>query len=251
MIAHALQGSGLSAGAGGRHRDRRHRRRLRHHLSRSYGGSPGLRPLFGLKIERLPDRPCRSARQAAQPTISLRGAYRRRLKALYDAHGRARLSRLECDHAAPPRGEGGDGACLGDRRQSVLGSCRGPRGAAAGRGRPRHRRRQPSVRRPQNVVFTSGGTEANALALTPGLRRGGAAGRAAAGLGDRACLGAVRRAVSGGCDPDHRRHALRRRRSRSSARVARRRATGAGLGHAGQQRDRRDPAGRRGGRDRP
>src|SRR4051812_49703225 len=27
---------------------------------------------------------------------------------------------------------------------------------------------------PQNVVFTSGGTEANALALTPGLRRGGA-----------------------------------------------------------------------------
>src|SRR4030095_14099356 len=25
---------------------------------------------------------------------------------------------------------------------------------------------------PQNVVFTSGGTEANALALTPGLRRG-------------------------------------------------------------------------------
>src|SRR2546430_8584457 len=26
---------------------------------------------------------------------------------------------------------------------------------------------------PQNVVFTSGGTEANSLALTPGLRRGG------------------------------------------------------------------------------
>src|SRR5271155_5284738 len=26
--------------------------------------------------------------------------------------------------------------------------------------------------RPQNVVFASGGTEANALALTPGLRRG-------------------------------------------------------------------------------
>ena len=26
--------------------------------------------------------------------------------------------------------------------------------------------------RPQNVVFSSGGTEANALALTPGLRRG-------------------------------------------------------------------------------
>src|SRR3954466_11979358 len=27
--------------------------------------------------------------------------------------------------------------------------------------------------RPQDVVFSSGGTEANALALTPGLRRGG------------------------------------------------------------------------------
>ena len=51
--------------------------------------------------------------------------------------------------------------------------------------------------RPQNVIFTSGGTEANALALTPGLRRGdGRAGRAAAGLGDRARLGAGGRAVS-------------------------------------------------------
>src|SRR6266851_4436687 len=26
---------------------------------------------------------------------------------------------------------------------------------------------------PRNVIFTSGGTEANAMALTPGLRRGG------------------------------------------------------------------------------
>ena len=33
--------------------------------------------------------------------------------------------------------------------------------------------------RPQDVVFSSGGTEANALALTPGLRRGtGQIGRA-------------------------------------------------------------------------
>src|SRR6202451_498095 len=33
---------------------------------------------------------------------------------------------------------------------------------------------------PRNVVFTSGGTEANALALTPGIRRG--SGLAVAGL---------------------------------------------------------------------
>ena len=46
---------------------------------------------------------------------------------------------------------------------------------------------------PRNVVFTSGGTEANALALTPGLRRGPGPGRAAAGLGHRARLGAGRR----------------------------------------------------------
>ena len=51
---------------------------------------------------------------------------------------------------------------------------------------------------PRNLVFTSGGTEANALALTPGLRRGlRASGRTAAGFGDRARLGAVGRTISG------------------------------------------------------
>ena len=97
--------------------------------------------------------------------------YRCRPNALYDWHGRTHLSRLERDHAAAPRGEGGDGACLGDRRQSVLGACRGPRGAAAGRGGAR-RGRDAVGAEAQNVIFTSGGTEANALALTPGLRRG-------------------------------------------------------------------------------
>ena len=51
--------------------------------------------------------------------------------------------------------------------------------------------------------------------------RRGSAGRAAAGLGDRARLGAGRRAVSGRGDRHHRRHALRPRRSRPSARAAR------------------------------
>ncbi len=49
--------------------------------------------------------------------------------------------------------------------------------------------------RPQDVVFAFGGTEANMLALTPGLRRaGGRAGPAAAGLGHRAYVGAGREA---------------------------------------------------------
>ena len=58
--------------------------------------------------------------------------------------------------------------------------------------------RRPSAPGRRTWCFTSGGTEANALALTPGLRRGaGEPVRAAAGLGHRACVGAVGRAVSG------------------------------------------------------
>ena len=54
---------------------------------------------------------------------------------------------------------------------------------------------------PRNVVFTSGGTEANALALTPGLRRGsGISGQEIAGLGHRARLGAGGRPVSSRSD---------------------------------------------------
>ena len=46
--------------------------------------------------------------------------------------------------------------------------------------------------RPQDVVFTSGGTEANALALTPGLRRG-AGEPASAGTGVDAVIRVVKR----------------------------------------------------------
>ena len=89
---------------------------------------------------------------------------------------------------------------------------------------------------PRNVVFTSGGTEANALALTPGLRRGSgppvqrllvsaiehasvlAGGRfPAAAIGD---VG-VTRVRAGG--------------SGRTARGARGRAARAGVGDAGQQ----------------
>ncbi len=52
---------------------------------------------------------------------------------------------------------------------------------------------------PRNVVFTSAGTEANALALSPGLRGpSGESGAAAPGLGGRACLRAGGRPIPGG-----------------------------------------------------
>src|ERR1700692_58571 len=90
---------------------------------------------------------------------------------------------------------------------------------------------------PRNVIFASGGTEANALALTPGLRRGSglpagrllvsaiehasvlsagrvcarlrASGREITGLGNRARFGARGGAVCARGDRHHRRHALR------------------------------------------
>ena len=52
---------------------------------------------------------------------------------------------------------------------------------------------------PRNVVFTSGATEANMLALTPAYEPSAATSapmRAASGLGDRASVGAQRWAVS-------------------------------------------------------
>ena len=74
--------------------------------------------------------------------------------------------------AAAPRGARGDGGRLGRGRQSVLGPRRGPC-RRAGWSRMRAASVAAAVgAAPQDVVFTSGGTEANALALTPGLRRG-------------------------------------------------------------------------------
>ena len=82
----------------------------------------------------------------------------------------------------------------------------------------------PSERWPRNVIFTSGGTEANALVLKPGLRRGSgpaverllvsAVEHASVLAGGRFAAEAVRTV---GC------HARRRPRSGSAARCARRR----------------------------
>ena len=89
---------------------------------------------------------------------------------------------------------------------------------------------------PRNVVFTSCGTEANALALSPGVHEAARpAGPAAFGLGHRARLGAGRRPVSAGRDRKHRGHAVWRGRSRPvSAASLPADASGAGLDHGGQ-----------------
>ena len=74
-----------------------------------------------------------------------------------------------CDHNAtsPFRPESRDAmrACAGRRRQSVVGACQRPGGARhCGKGARMggSARRMPSA---DQVIFTSGGTEANALAL--------------------------------------------------------------------------------------
>ena len=83
-------------------------------------------------------------------------------------------------------------AALETGRQSVFGAWRRARRASAGRGGARAGRGAGRRRCPREVVFTSGGTEANVLALTPCARR------CAAGVGDRASFGAQRRPVCGG-----------------------------------------------------
>ena len=134
-------------------------------------------------------------------------------------------------------------AALEAGRQSVLGAWRRPRARAGWSRRRASRSRRWSALMPREVIFTSGGTEANVLALVARARR------RAAGFGDRASFGAQRRPVS---------RRSRRSRSRPTGVVdldaLERRLAGviaaAGLDHARQQRDRRDPAGRAGGRDR-
>ena len=98
----------------------------------------------------------------------------------------------------------------------------------------------------RNVVFTSGGTEANALALTPGLRRGSGlpverlvvsaiehASVLAGGRFPPEAIGTVGVTRSGLLDLDRLRAVLAER------------AAGAGFGDAGQQRNRRGAAGGR------
>ena len=104
------------------------------------------------------------------------------------------------------------------------------------------RSRRWSASTPRDVVFTSGGTEANMLALSPAL-------------GETLLVSAIEHPSvrSGGRFAAARRHSGDgggRRRSRGAEAPARGPLAAAGLAHARQQRDRRDPAGRGGRRAR-
>ena len=119
------------------------------------------------------------------------------------------LSRLECDHAASPRSRGrrwprhGISAATPHRSMPraarPAGWSRRRRAAIAGRGR----RAAPQCRL---YVRRNRGQCAGADAGASARRR--TSGQKIVGLGDRARLGARRRAVSGGGDRHRRRHAL-------------------------------------------
>ncbi len=118
--------------------------------------------------------------------------------------------------------------------------------AAPRAGWSRHAREQVAAlvgARPGDVFFTSSGTEANMLALTPAIESAGdkRPRATASGLGDRACLGARRRPV---CPRGDRGHCRSMRdgpaRSRGVARDAVAKiAAAAGVADARQQRNRR------------
>ena len=84
----------------------------------------------------------------------------------------ASISTITPPRRCGPRRWRRDGRGPGRRRQSVVGPCRRPRGAGAW-SRRRGRRWPPwSARRPTTVIFTSGGTEANALAIESAVAAG-------------------------------------------------------------------------------
>ena len=109
------------------------------------------------------------------------------------------LSRPQRDCAAAARGARRHGALRWMRRQSVLRACRGPRSARTLVERAREAVAALVGADARNVVFTSGGTEANVLALTPGIhaRRGKRPLDRLLVSAHRASLRAGRRAVSG------------------------------------------------------
>jgi len=77
---------------------------------------------------------------------------------------------LEANCPAAPGGAGGCVRRHGCVRQSIVRARRGAGGAPADRGCARKCRGAGQCD-PRNVIFTSGGTEANALALTPAVER--------------------------------------------------------------------------------
>ena len=157
---------------------------------------------------------------------------------------------LDWNATAPLRPEARAAMVGGARPGRQLRPRSTPRAAPPAAWSRRRARRSPrwSAPRPKNVIFTSGGTEANMLALTPALEIGGRKEPR-----DRLLVSAIEHPSvrSGGrFAPDQVEDiAGRRRRRRRSRRAASARlptaAAAARLGHARQQRDRRDPAGRR------
>ncbi len=158
---------------------------------------------------------------------------------------------LDWNATAPlrPQARAAMAAAMDGGGEPVVRPCRGSR-------RPRIslKRRGSSVAaavgaEPRNVIFTSGGSEANALALSRAIEHGGWALRCGDRLGHRACLGAGGRRFPVGRE----RSALNRDGVASigdlQARLTRggrqRRQVATGGADGGQQRDRRDPAGAR------
>ena len=152
----------------------------------------------------------------------------------------ARLSRLECDRAAAAGGARRHGCGAGRAGNAVLGACRGPRRARAGRGGAREQ------------VAALVGADARECHLHLRRHRGqhaGADADAGAAPRDRLFVSAIEHPSvrSGGrfaadASRNCRSTATASSISRRSAPRSRPRQAAAGFGDARQQRDRRDPA---------
>ena len=155
------------------------------------------------------------------------------------------LPRPQRHHAAAPRGAA-TRCCRSSRRAAA--TPRAPTPPAARRARRSSRRgarsRRRSACRAGEIVFTSGGTESNNLALLGAVAR--SARRAPRGVADRARVGArpaararaPRRGVSLAAGRRRRPGDCRRRRRRAAP------GDGAGVGRLGEQRDRHGAADR-------
>ena len=133
---------------------------------------------------------------------------------------------------APAHGsEGRDDRCASGHRQPSP-RCTGREGARGGCSRmPGKRWRNSLAASPKGLVFTSGGTEADALAI-----HAMSPGPASSSSVRSSTMRPVRR---GGARADHSAgRSQRRRRPRGAGVSARRRRAGAGVPHAGEQRNR-------------